>query len=113
MPLTTEELGDVVDVTATALDEVLGGDAFGKFAILTASEGILLQSGNDWNPGEECRRFLEQQRSDPWVLEHGEGGILHRANGQVTIDEVRAAFQSYLIGDDVWRQRYDWTEWHY
>jgi len=113
MTLTTEELGDVTDVTATTLDEILGGDAFGKFAILRVSEGVFLQAGNDWNPREECRQFLEHHRSDPWVLEHRTGGKLYRADGQITLDEVRAAFQSYLVGDDAWRQRYAWTEWHY
>jgi len=109
MTLTTEELGDVAAVTATALDEVLSGDAFGKFAILTASEGVFLQAGNEWNPGEECRRFLEQHRSDPWVLEHREGGKLYRAAGHVTLDQVRQVFLRYLGGGD-WRSEFVWQE---
>jgi hypothetical protein len=109
--LTTEELGDVVDVTAAALDEVLRQDVFGKFAALSRNDGEFIQAGNEWQPGEECGRFLQQYDSDPWVLEYRQAGKLYRTDGQVTLDQVRRAFQSYLAGDDGWQRDFTWSEW--
>jgi hypothetical protein len=44
-------MGDVPDVDAATLVEVLGDDAFGKFAILGKSDKTFIQAGNDWQPG--------------------------------------------------------------
>ena len=60
MWLTTEELGDVPDVTAADIEQILPQDAFGKFAILSASEDSFIQAGNDWRPTAECRAYLQQ-----------------------------------------------------
>jgi hypothetical protein len=38
MTLTTEALGDAPDVNVATLDGLLTSDAFGKFAILNASD---------------------------------------------------------------------------
>jgi hypothetical protein len=51
MRLTTEEMGNLPDVDAATLDEVLGHEAFGKFAILSKSEEEFVQTGCDWRPG--------------------------------------------------------------
>lgn len=111
MTLTIEELGDVVDVTAAALDEVLRQDAFGKFAALSRNVEEFIQAGNDWQPGEESDRFLREHDSDPWVLEYRQAGKLYRADGRVTLDQVRRAFQSYLVGSDDWQRDFTWSEW--
>jgi hypothetical protein len=110
MTLTTEDLGDVPNVSAAALDEVLASDAFGKFAVLSASDAEFIQAGNDWQPGAACRAFLEAHGSAPWVLEYGEGGRLFRAVGPVTLEQVRRAFRSYLAGGSEWRTGFTWGE---
>jgi hypothetical protein len=110
MTLSTEDLGDVPDVDAAALDEVLASDGFGKFAVLSASEEAFIQAGNDWQPGEACRAFMAAHDSDPWVLEYHEGGRQFRAVGQVTLEQVRQAFRSYLGGRLEWRARFAWGE---
>jgi hypothetical protein len=110
MTLTTEDLGDIPDVDATAVDEVLRSDAFGKFAILLASNQEFIQAGNDWQPGEECRAFLQQHDSDPWLLEYRESGRQFRAAGHVTLQQVQQAFQAYLTGRLEWRLGFVWTE---
>jgi hypothetical protein len=108
MTLTTEELGDVPDVDAAGLDEVLEPDGFGKFAILSASEAFI-QAGNDWQPGAACETFMDAHDSDPWLLEYREGGRQFRAAGHVTLEQVRHAFQSYLVGGSEWRSGFAWS----
>ncbi|MBL8798215.1 MAG: hypothetical protein JNM56_30250 [Planctomycetia bacterium] len=110
MKLTTEELGDVPDVNAAVLDETLASDAFGKFAVLSASDDRFIQAGNDWQPGEACRAFMQAHDSDPWLLEYREGGPQFRAIGHVTQEQVRQAFRSYLAGGTEWRTGFAWRE---
>lgn len=112
MTLTTEEVGEILDVTAAEIERILGGDAFGKFAILFASEISFIQAGNDWQPGAECRQFLQQHDSDPWLLEYRDSssGQQFRAAGQVTLVQVQQAFLSYLGGTGEWRTAFDWHE---
>ena len=110
MTLTTEDMGDVPDVDAAAMDEVLATDAFGKFAILSASDEAFIQAGNDWQPGAECSAFMDAHGSDPWVLEYREGGQQFRAAGPVTLDQVQLAFRSYLAGGSEWRTGFAWGE---
>jgi hypothetical protein len=110
MTLTTEEFGDVADVDAGAMDEVLEPDAFGKFAVLSASDEAFIQAGNDWQPGPECKAYLAAHGSDPWLLEYREAGRQFRAAGHVTLDQVREAFASYLAGRSTWRTDFAWSE---
>ena len=108
--LTTEDLGDMPEIDASSLDEVLGADGFGTFAILSSSEETYIQAGNDWQTGEECKAFLKVHDSDPWLLEFREGGRQYRAVGNVTLAQVRQAFQSYLAGGSEWRSEFTWAE---
>jgi hypothetical protein len=110
MTLTTEDMGDVPDVDAAAMDETLATDAFGKFAILSASDEAFIQAGCDWQPDEACQAFMDAHESDPWVLEYREGGRQFRAAGHVTLDQVRQAFRSYLSGGSEWRAGFAWGE---
>lgn len=112
MWLTTEEAGDTPDVTAADIERILPADGFGKFAILSASESSFIQAGCDWQPGDECKAFMEAHDSDPWVLEYrdGESGLQYRAIGQVTLEQVRQVFLSYLAGSRAWREIFDWRE---
>ena len=112
MTLTTEEFGDVPDVSAADIDEILPADAFGKFVILAASEESFIQAGCDWRPTQECQAYLARHDSDPWLLEYrdGESGRQFRAAGHVTLDEVRRAFLSYLAGGGEWRQALQWEQ---
>jgi hypothetical protein len=110
MTVTTEELSDVPDVNAATLDVLLTSDAFGKFVILSASDGEFIQAGNDWEPGAVCAAFLRTHGSDPWVLEYRERAQQFRAEGQVTLEQVRQAFQSYLAGGSEWRTAHAWNE---
>lgn len=108
MTLTTEEMGDVPDVDAATLDEVVGYDAFGKFAILSKSDEEFIQAGCDWRPDEATKAFLAAIGSDPWVLEYREGGRQFSVEGHVTLERVRQAFQSYLAGSSEWRTEFVW-----
>lgn len=112
MWLTTEEAGDLPDVTAADIDHALADDNFGKFAVLSASEDDFIQAGNDWQPGEECRAFMTAHDSDPWVLEYRDGatGRLYRAGGRATLEQVLMAFRSYLAGGRAWRGAFAWGE---
>ena len=108
MTLTTEEMGDAPDVSTVTMDELLATDAFGKFAILSASDTEFIQTANEWEPGPTCAAFLATHGSDPWVLEYREAGRQFRAAGQVTLDQVRQAFRSYLTGSADWRTAFSW-----
>nr|BFE57905.1 hypothetical protein GCM10020063_024310 [Dactylosporangium thailandense] len=110
MTLTTEQLGDVPDMSPATLDEVLAPDAFGAFAALGASEEEFIQAGNVWEAGPACADFIQANGSDPWVLEYREGGRLFRAEGHVTLRQVRQAFQSYLSEGPQWRTAHTWSE---
>ena len=108
MILTTEDMGDVSDVDAAKLDEVLVSDAFGKFAILNKSDEEFIQAGCDWQPDEATKAFLAATGSDPWALEYREGGRQFGVEGHVTLDQVQRAFQSYLAGGSEWRSGFVW-----
>ncbi|EMB16244.1 hypothetical protein [Rhodopirellula europaea] len=110
MQLTTEELDPIDDVTQEALREILESDVFGKFAILAESETWFIQAASDWQPTDECKQFLKQNDSDPWILEYHDGDTdTHfRANGYKTLNDVLDAFTRYLIRDDSWRSNIDW-----
>jgi hypothetical protein len=108
MWLTTEEMGDVPDVDAATLDEVLSDEAFGKFAILSKSDAEFIQTGCDWQPDKATKAFLAANGSDPWVLEYREGGRQFGVEGHVTLEQVRQAFQSYLAGGSEWRTGFAW-----
>lgn len=110
MTLTTEGLGDVPGVDDATLDEVLTAEAFGAFAVLSKSGKAFIQAGNDWQPDPACAAFIEAHGSDPWVLEYRERGRQFRAAGRVTLDQVRAAFRSYLAGAPGCRTRFTWGE---
>lgn len=110
MTFTTEDIGDVPDVDAAEMDGALATDAFGKFAILSASGTAFIQAGNDWQPGAQCKAFMQAHDSDPWVLEYREGGRQFRAAGHVTLEQVRQAFRSYLSGGAEWRTGFAWSE---
>lgn len=104
MTLTTEEYGDIPNVSPAAIDEVLMSDVFGKFAVLARSETEFLQIGNDWSPSEACTTFLQVNGSDPWIIEYRENGQHYQASGQVTLNQARMAFHSYLEGDELWQR---------
>jgi len=107
MILTTEEFGDLPNVDAASLNEILTEDAFGGFAILSASETDFIQIGNIWGP--ETQAFLTAHGSDPWVLEYREGSQLYEAFGYVTLDQARQAFTSYLAGTSQWCSQFSWN----
>lgn len=108
MILTTEEFGRVSDVDTAMLDEALGHDGFGKFAILNKSNEEFIQAGCDWQPDDATSVFLAATGSDPWVLEYREGGRQFSVEGHVTLDQVIRAFQSYLAGGSEWRFGFAW-----
>ncbi len=110
MTLTTENLGEAIDVTPAMLDEVLTSDAFGKFAVLSASDEEFIQAGNGWKPDAASANFVQTHNSDPWVLEYRDRGQQFRAEGQVTLEQVRQAFRSYLTGGSEWRTALAWRE---
>jgi hypothetical protein len=110
MKLTTDELGDGVNVDAPALDRVLASVRSGGFAVLSASDTAFIQAGNEWHPGAACEAFRSMHGSDPWVLEFREDGRLYRAAGEVTLAHVRQAFRSYLAGGSDWRAGLVWSE---
>ena len=110
MTLTTEELGETPDVDAATLAGVLATDAFGKFAVLSASEREFIQAGNDWQPDEACRAFMDTHDSDPWVLEYRQNDRQFRATGHVTLEQVIQAFRSYLDGEAEWQSAFAWRE---
>lgn len=110
MTLTTENLGDVPNVDAAGLDDILASDGFGKFAVLSAPDGSFIQAGNAWTPDATCAALLQDHDSDPWVLEYRSGVQQFRTGGRVTLMQVRQAFQSYLAGGLEWRAGFTWTE---
>jgi hypothetical protein len=110
MTLTTEEAGDFPDIIAAAMDELLEADGFGKFAILSSTQEEYIQIGNDWQPDKKCQEFMQTHGSDPWVLEYREAGRQFRADGWITLDQIRVAFRSYLARGSEWRSGFTWRE---
>lgn len=111
MTLTTDELHAFPDVDVATLDRVLEADAFGEFAILAVAQEEYIQAANDWNASDECAKFDQANGSEPWLLEYREGGQHYRASGHVTLEQVRQAFRSYLLGDGAWRSEFTWVAW--
>jgi hypothetical protein len=110
MMLITEDMGEMPDVDAAAMDALLVSDGFGKFAVLSASDEAFIQARNDWQPDAACKAFMQTHDSDPWVLEYREGERQFRAAGNVTLGQVRQAFRSYLAGGAEWRSGFAWCK---
>jgi hypothetical protein len=110
MQLTTEELPEIENVTTTDISRIFTEDAFGKFAILSASDKAFIQAGCVWDVGEECAKFMEETGSDPFILEYrdAETGRVFAATTHLTLDQITEVFLEYLKGDDSWRSRYTW-----
>lgn len=110
MKFITEELGEIEDVTVREIQETLEADSFGKFAILASSEATFVQAACDWSATEECRQFLKERGSDPWILEFHDAttGNHLQAVGHVTLHDVQVAFVSYLSDTSSWRSRHAW-----
>ena len=111
MMLITEELREIADVAAADIDRILPTDSFGKFAVLSASDSTFIQAGNDWQPTPESDAFLKRTRSNPGSLNIAMAGLESGVvTGQLTLDEVRIAFLSYLAGSKDWHQAHTWNE---
>ena len=109
MLLATEDLGEFPDVTAEAMDELLATDGFGKFAILSKSDTVFIQTACEWEPGPTSQTFLEKHDSDPWILQYrDESGKQYQAKGQLTLKQVRQAFASYHAGKKTWQTTCEW-----
>lgn len=108
LTLTTEEGGDqerVSEVIATILE----GDAFGKFAVLAATDGTFVQAASAWDPSSKTKQFMKRHGSDPWVLERREGDGLFRASEQLTLSQVREAFLAFARETPHWHDAYTWA----
>jgi hypothetical protein len=112
MRLITDDLPEVDEVTVAQIGQVLGDDAFGKFAVLMSSDEAFIQAACVWEPGTESRRFIEETGSDPFRLEYREEttGGLFAADGNRTLAEVTQAFIEYLNGQTAWLSRFTWHE---
>jgi len=110
MRLITEDLEEVIAPAEDTLDEILSGDSFGKFAILSAADDRFIQIAGAWGPSDECQAFLSEYRSDPWILEIRDGGpdTHFRARGFVTLGAAQKAFKDFLKGGREWLKRFQW-----
>ncbi|MBN9118832.1 MAG: hypothetical protein J0I06_06680 [Planctomycetes bacterium] len=112
MRLITDDLPKIDEVTVAQIEQVLGGEAFGKFAVLMSSDEAFIQAACVWEPGGQSRRFIEETGSDPFQLEYREKttGRLFVADGNRTLAEVTRAFIGYLNGQTDWLMRFTWRE---
>jgi hypothetical protein len=111
MKLITEEMPEVESASEKSIDEVLSTDAFGKFAVLSASEEEFIQAACGWDPTDECAEFLKKHGSDPWILEFRDGpsSINMRANGFTTLSTVQRIFKLFLKGERTWVADFHWA----
>src|ERR1041385_5804278 len=109
MWLNTEAFGEIPDVTALDVNRVVATDSFGVFVQLFDEAGGWVQAGK-LPPGPLRESFILKHGSEPWVLQYGHerSAPVFQAVGLVTLAQVREAFQSFLAGDDEWRQQYTW-----
>ena len=107
-----ENFPELHDVDAQTIAETLDSDCFGKFAILSRSEEDFIQAGSNWSPTDECRQFLKDNGSDPWILEYRDpsAGRILRASGDVTLEQVKQAFLAYHRGASDWKSNFRWEE---
>jgi hypothetical protein len=110
--LTTEEQGELPDITIESLNEIIAAESFGKFAVLSASDEAFIQTASDWSPSKECTAFLKRYGSDPWILEYRDSTSHQqfRVRGHLTLNQVQQAFASYLQGDNRWQSDHEWIE---
>jgi hypothetical protein len=108
MRLETEELGEIGVVDASRIAEILDGDAFGKFVVLSAPDGSFVQAACTWAPTARCKAFTKEHDSDPWLLELRSTTNAERARGDVTLERVKAAFLGFLGQDPGWRSAFSW-----
>lgn len=106
MRLSSEKLGDLINVAAADVERVFYDNSFGQFVILSISEESFIQAASD------ATSFDRQHDYDPWVLEYRDGSTAKqfRARGDLSIEQVRQAFLSYLRGGDEWHRDFAWAE---
>lgn len=110
MRLTTEDMDEVLAPSEGVVDEILSSDAFGKFAILSATDDKFIQIASAWTPSKDCQAFMSEHRSDPWILEIRDGAPeTHlQAKGFVTLETAREAFKEFLKGGKDWAKKFEW-----
>jgi hypothetical protein len=111
MILEGEELPKIHQVSEKHLHGVFDEEPeFGQFVVLSKENGGFIQSANMWELSEECERFQEERKSDPYCLEYKNEatGELFAAEGWFTLQEIKLAFVEYLRGTKRWKANKTW-----
>ena len=128
MKLSSQNLPELHDVTEVEIERIIGGEAFGLYALLGDRDGDFIEVGYkgrpaawafDYPPGswerqiaEEWKAFKERTGSEWWKIDYFDtaSGEQYEAEGDLTLGEVKQVFVEYLRGDDAWKSRYRWTK---
>ena len=123
MRFSSQNLPDREDVSETLIEQAFTDQAIGMYAHLWLSEEVFIQAGIRGNPSRCCgspddplirelREFLDRTGSEPWRLEYVDGVARKEfhSRGDLTLEQVKAAFVNYLRSGGNWRQDLDWEE---
>ncbi|MHC5540727.1 hypothetical protein ACYOEI_21110 [Singulisphaera rosea] len=122
MRLSSQNLPDIENVSEALIERAFEGKAIGGFAHLWKSDDVFIQAGCRGTPShcappddplaEELRAFLEKTGSEPWTLEYSDGVARKefRVPGDLSLEQVKAAFVEFLRSDGDWRQNHEWVE---
>jgi hypothetical protein len=119
----SQNLPDMEDVSEALIERAFEDKAIGMYAHLWLSDEVILQAGSRGTPStccgppddplvEELRSFIRRTGSEPWTLEYIDGVARkeYQARGDLTLEQVKAAFVEYLRSGGDWRQDHDWEE---
>jgi hypothetical protein len=118
----SQSLPDMENVTEDFIERAFADASIGKFAHLSIADDVFIQAGSKGTPSncvppddpltKEHWAFICTTGSEPWILEYVDGIARkeYRAQGYLTLEQVKTAFIAYLRSDGDWRQDHAWEE---
>jgi hypothetical protein len=118
----SQSLPDIENVSEGFIERAFDDGSIGQFAHLCISDDVFIQAGSRGTPSncvpsddplvKEHWAFIRRTGSEPWILEFVDGVARkeYRAQGDLTLEQVKTAFIEYLWSDGEWRQGHAWEE---
>ena len=122
MRFSCQHVPEMDDVSEDVIERAFDQKALGGFAQLWISDDVFLQARCRGRPSKcvppddplvkELWTFIKETGSEPWKLEYIDGAERkeYKAQGDLTLEQVRIAFADFLRSGGHWRQDHAWEE---
>jgi hypothetical protein len=104
------KIREVSEVTRAELDRILAGEPLSSFFSLIASKTSYIRASVDAAAKTGPKANPQKSVHQPWTLEYfdGQSRQFFRSFDRITLEQVRQAFCSYVVGSDEWHHIVHW-----